>query len=129
MTRILLVEDDPATLESLAVALSQEFDVTTAADGSAAWNYLMHTRIDIVIADLRMPGMSGGVLCEKIRDDITLASLPVILVSGEYSPPAFVRYDCYLRKPLNAGKLVAAIRRLILPDPHRATGSMHGPRH
>ncbi|WP_321855010.1 response regulator [Paraburkholderia tropica] len=124
MKRILLVDDDLAALESLAAALSGEFLVATASDGGSAWRYLKHTDVDIVITDLRMPGMSGGVLCEKIRDDVTLASMPVILVSGEYSPPAFVRYDCYLRKPLNIGQLVAVLRRLLVPDPHRATGAM-----
>ncbi|WP_269453910.1 response regulator [Paraburkholderia tropica] len=90
----------------------------------SAWSYLKQTDVDIVISDLRMPGMSGGVLCEKIRDDVTLASIPVILVSGEYSPPAFVRYDCYLRKPLNTEHLSAVARRLLVLDPHRATGAM-----
>jgi DNA-binding response OmpR family regulator len=124
MKRILLVDDDLATLEALAAALAKEFVVATASDGSSAWSYLKQTNVDIVISDLRMPGMSGGVLCEKIRDDVTLASIPVILASGEYSPPAFVRYDCYLRKPLNTEHLSAVARRLLVLDPHRATGAM-----
>lgn len=123
MARILLVDDDPAALEALASALAVEFEVSTAPDGASAWNYLLQASVSLVISDLRMPQMSGGVLCEKIRDDVRLAALPVILMSGEYSPPAFVRYDCYLRKPVNTAHLIATINRLLSADSHRAPGT------
>ncbi|NIE62774.1 response regulator [Burkholderia sp. Ax-1719] len=129
MTRVLVVDDDSALLGALTVALSEAFEVVAAADGHAAWAVLNDGPVDAVITDLRMPGMSGGTLCEKIRDRVSIASMPVILVSGEYSPPAFVRYDCYLRKPLDVQQLVETTKRLLLADPFRAIGNPVGRHH
>lgn len=119
MTRILVVDDDATTLGALEAALAAWFEVVTASNGLDAWNLLHGTTVDGVIADLRMPGMSGGTLCEKIRDTPTLSALPVILVSGEYSPPAFVRYDCYFKKPVDVPQLVEAVQRLLHAKPFR----------
>ncbi|QGZ66120.1 response regulator [Paraburkholderia acidisoli] len=120
MTRILVVDDDSSTLAALASALAMWFEVVTASDGMAAWTLLHDTAVDGVIADLRMPGMSGGTLCEKIRDAPGLSALPVILVSGEYSPPAFVRYDRYFKKPVDVAQLAEAVQRLLHARPIRA---------
>ncbi|POR48811.1 response regulator receiver domain-containing protein [Paraburkholderia eburnea] len=129
MARVLVVDDDCELLGALTLALSDAFEVVAAEDGHAAWAVLNDGPVDAVITDLRMPGMSGGTLCEKIRDRAGIASLPVILVSGEYSPPAFVRYDCYLRKPLDMQQLVETTKRLLLADPFRAIGNPVGRPH
>jgi two-component system response regulator ChvI len=113
MTTLLLVEDDAGTLEAWAEACSQEgYSIHCAYDGLAAWELLTTKPVDVVISDLRMPRMSGGVLCERIRESRTLSDTIFILVSGELTPPAFVRYDCYLRKPLPMAELLATVLRL-----------------
>ncbi|MEN6487914.1 MAG: chemotaxis protein [Smithella sp.] len=73
----------------------KEFIVTSAADGKAAWNYLVELRdkatdirkdvtdfIDIVLSDIEMPEMDGYSLCQKIKNDPVLKKLPVILFSS-----------------------------------------------
>ena len=68
----------------------------------------------IVVADWRMPVMSGSVLCYHVRNEQSLAEIVFILVSGEPSPPAFVYYDGFLRKPLDPSELLSAMDRLLL---------------
>lgn len=113
MALILLVDDDESTLEGWRAALSLTHEVVTACDGFEAWDKLLAQSVDAVVADLRMPRMSGGVLCERIREHPRLGVLPVLLVSGELSPPAFVRYDSYLRKPVDPRQLQETIERLL----------------
>ncbi|SEK13359.1 response regulator [Paraburkholderia diazotrophica] len=113
MERALLVDDEPSTLDAWANAFLQAgYEVLTAADGFEALELLHSSAVDYVIADLRMPRMSGGVLCERMRDDASIADAIFILVSGELTPPAFVRYDGYFRKPLDLAALFETMRRL-----------------
>lgn len=113
MERALLVDDEPATLDAWATAFQQAgYEILTAHDGVEAFDLLRTAKVDYVIADLRMPRMSGGVLCERMRDDATIADAIFILVSGELTPPAFVRYDGYFRKPLDMAALFETMQRL-----------------
>lgn len=113
MRTVLLVDDDSGTLAAWTEGCVQEgYNVLSASDGETAWNVLTTMHVDAVVSDLRMPGMSGGVLCERLREAPWLADKIFILVSGELTPPAFVRYDCYLRKPLDFQELFAALHRL-----------------
>ena len=50
---------------------------------------------------------------ERLRENSTLSNTVFILVSGELTPTAFVRYDCYLRKPVAMEKLFAVVDRLL----------------
>lgn len=113
-TTVLLVDDDPETLAAWAICCAQQgYEVQSATDGGHALALLDATQIDIVVADWRMPKMSGSALCQAIRNHPALADTLFILVSGESSPPAFVRYDAFLRKPLDYPELFATMRRLL----------------
>jgi CheY-like chemotaxis protein len=114
VTDVLVVDDDDETREAWADAfLANGFSVHSAADGFAAWQMLENAVIPVVVADLRMPRMSGGVLCERLRENSRLSDTVFIFVSGELTPPAFVRYDCYLRKPVVMEELFSIIDRLL----------------
>lgn len=114
MTTVLLVDDDPETLAAWAICCAQEgYGVQTSRDGQHALSLLDAMRIDIVVADWRMPRMSGSALCQAVRNNPVLADTLFILVSGESSPPAFVRYDAFLRKPLDYSELFSTMCRLL----------------
>ena len=68
MKRILVVDDDPGLREALAAFLRQEgHGVDTAADGAEALARLDHERYDLILSDLRMPGLDGPALYEALR--------------------------------------------------------------
>lgn len=114
MTRVLLVDDDAEALAAWSVSCAEEgFDVRTASDGKAALAMFIESPADIVVADWRMPVMSGSELCHRLRNLPGLADVAFILVSGEPSPPAFISYDGFLRKPVDGAMLLATMRRLL----------------
>jgi two-component system response regulator AtoC len=112
---VLIVDDDESLRESLALVLGAEgFEVATAADGERALARLDDAAPDIVLCDLRMPGMGGLELVPELvrrRPDAT-----VILMSAwgtnELALEAMRRgaYD-YLAKPFQPGEAVLAIRK------------------
>ncbi|MEM5338546.1 response regulator [Paraburkholderia azotifigens] len=115
MPTVLLVDDDVETLDAWqGVCEAHGYDTCMAADGRAALDLLRERDVDIVVADWRMPVMSGSVLCYHVRNEQSLAEVVFILVSGEPSPPAFVYYDGFLRKPLDPSELLSAMDRLLL---------------
>jgi two-component system response regulator ChvI len=114
VNRVLLVDDERATTESWAQAFTERgYTVMRAASGAEALALLATNDFDFIISDLHMPGMSGGVLCERMRDNPAVHEAIFILVSGELTPPAFVRYDGYFRKPVDPDQLFAAMQRMI----------------
>ena len=68
MKRILVVDDDDSLRELLATALSQDDRVVdTARDGLEALELLNQSRYDLILSDLRMPGLDGPALYEALR--------------------------------------------------------------
>ncbi|AXF03476.1 MULTISPECIES: response regulator [Paraburkholderia] len=115
MPTVLLVDDDVETLDAWqGVCEAHGYATCLAEDGRTALDMLRERDVDVVVADWRMPVMSGSVLCHHVRHEQNLAEIVFILVSGEPSPPAFVYYDGFLRKPLDPTDLLSAMDRLLL---------------
>ena len=112
--RILVVDDDEALRESLAMLLAAEgYEVATACDAPAALACL-ETPVDVVLCDVRMPGMDGlELLPELIR---RLPGAPVLLMSaygsGDLAVEALKRgaFD-YLAKPFQPAEVLLAIKK------------------
>ncbi len=80
-TRVLLVDDEAMYVESLAKVLRRRgLDPQTAHDGPDALDRLRESEFDVIVLDLRMPGMDGIATLDEIRrrDPVT----PVLLLSG-----------------------------------------------
>ncbi len=117
--RVLVVEDEPLMRDYLAVNLSQihpSFQVKgVARDGLAALELMQQNEYDLVITDIRMPGLDGLALVERIRG--MGRSVPVIILSGydefDYARTA-LRYGVseYLLKPLKDDEMRDALTRL-----------------
>jgi two-component system chemotaxis sensor kinase CheA len=80
----LLVADDSVTTRTLEKTILEEagYEVSLAADGHQAWRILQKETIDLVVADVEMPGMDGFTLTETLRHSATLRRIPVVLVTS-----------------------------------------------
>ena len=115
-TRILVVDDNEALRENLAEALELEgYDVAVAPDGVKALARLDEDpSFEVILLDLMMPGMSGGELLERIRQDPRLAAVRIVLTTGLTGPRARtgVAADAFLTKPFGVRELLAALHRV-----------------
>jgi CheY-like chemotaxis protein len=122
--RILAVDDDPD-----AVALVREIleaagaTVETTESGQAALDYISHTRPDILIADLGMPGMDGFDLIRQIRrsSNAAVRGLPAIALTAYARSDDRIRalrqgFQMHLPKPIDPTELVSAVASLTRPS-------------
>lgn len=124
--RTILVVDDVAMFRELAsVFLARTGRVLTAASGEAALELMRREAVDLVVADLHMPGMGGAGLCRAIKQDAALARTPVVLLlrgddSAERQLAVRAGADDMLCKPLCREQLIGATRHFL------ETGLMRG---
>ena len=116
-TRVLVVDDDVDARELLSLVLSQAgFQVDDAPDGFAALAKVSHVRPDAVLTDLRMPGMDGIDLAQRIRR--VHGDVPIIIATGLEtwdlctSAEAYGAVTCLI-KPLDFDDLVWTIEMAI----------------
>lgn len=114
--RVMIVDDEVEFLESLRkVFRRRHMDVTTASDGEQALNMLQNELVDVMVLDIKMPGMSGLEVLGHVKK--SFPSVEVILLSGHPSTKAAlegVRLGAaeYLKKPPDIEELAAIVRRL-----------------
>ena len=85
MTRILIVEDDPAVRDVVEHALSREgIETQTASDGEKALQSLRAARpFDLVVLDVMLPGMDGISVCQELRNgDSPSTDAPVVMLTA-----------------------------------------------
>lgn len=114
---ILLVDDEPMLLDSMARAVRLErpdWALSTARDGREAMAALRGGPVDLLVTDIRMPGMDGMALLAEVRRDPGLARLPLIFISA-LDDRATIRLgmtsgaDDFLTKPFTCEELVHAV--------------------
>lgn len=87
--RVLVVDDEAGIRDVLSEHLSTRepsYEVSTAADGFEAGRQVATVRPEVVLLDLRMPGMDGFQVCKTIKADPETASTVVIAMTGYHSP-------------------------------------------
>jgi DNA-binding NtrC family response regulator len=116
-SRILVVDDEANARAALAEILRQEgFNVETAADGFKALARMEEFGPDVVLTDLKMPGMDGVELLRKVRD--AESEVPVVLMTAfgavETAVSAMREGAAdYLTKPLNTDELLVVLERAL----------------
>jgi two-component system response regulator HydG len=114
---LLIVDDSPDTRELLERNLtSQGYRVFTAADVGQALSILASTKIDLVITDLKLPGVSGLDLIRHVREN--LKDTEVVMITGYPSVESAVAAvksgaEEYLAKPFTKEELFATVRRVM----------------
>ncbi|HEX8790359.1 MAG TPA: sigma-54 dependent transcriptional regulator [Polyangiaceae bacterium] len=115
--RIVVADDEASARSGLATLLKQEgFDVVLAEDGGSALARVQETAPDVLVTDLRMPGMDGIDLLRKARE--ADPDLIVVLMTAFAEVETAVRAmqegaEHYLTKPLQIDELVLVIRRAL----------------
>lgn len=119
----LVVEDDPILQRAMADHLKgADFQVLTARDFDAAVMHLSTVKPDIACIDLGLPSASGYELCEHIRSQPQLASLPILVASGRSFPEDMAHAEeaganAFLKKPFTMNQLLTYVSAL-LDGPH-----------
>jgi DNA-binding NtrC family response regulator len=113
--RVLLVDDEEEFVEALAERLSmRDYDVTTSLRGEDALEKLRHYNFDVVILDVRMPGIGGNEVLSEIKRIKPLTE--VIMLTGHATVESAIEgmkqgaYD-YLIKPCETEELVTKINK------------------
>lgn len=117
MFKVLIIEDN----EKLAIIirhylLNKGLDADIAADGNTALEACSRTAYDLLLVDLRLPGMNGDEVCRRIRESASGRDLPIILMSGVVQDPDEIeelkrelQVRTFLTKPFHSETLYVQI--------------------
>jgi len=116
LKRILIVDDDEAIRESLALALEDSYQVLVARDGLEALAVLDRERVDAVLLDVMMPGLDGLSVLRRLRD--AGHRVPVIMLTARGDEADRVvglelGADDYVAKPFSPRELLARLRAVL----------------
>jgi len=116
---VLIVEDEPAILELVAVNLEHAgYETLRAASAEDANRLLSDILPDVVLLDWMLPGQSGVALARRLRGDVRTRELPLIFLTARAEEPDKVAgleagADDYITKPFSTKELVARIRAVL----------------
>jgi DNA-binding response OmpR family regulator len=117
MSRILVVDDEPAILRGLADNLKRELhDVLTAADGEIGYRLVKEKKPDLVILDLMLPKLSGYEVCRQMRAEGITTPILMLTARGEETDRVVgldMGADDYVTKPFSVRELLARVRALL----------------
>jgi len=117
--RVLVVDDEVSLLRAVAVCLRVEgFDVTTARGGREALVQVSAAMPDLIVSDIRMPGMDGYALVRHLRSSPGTDLIPVVFLTARDETADRVRgfrsgVDAYLTKPFEPAELAAVVRGIL----------------
>ncbi len=112
--KILVVDDDPDSLEIVSEALRWEgYQITTASSGAEALAFLKNQTYDLLVLDVNMPGMNGTETLRGLRQNEQYVS--VVFISGNSSTEAVIEgldagADDYIAKPFDPLEMLARVR-------------------
>jgi DNA-binding NarL/FixJ family response regulator len=117
--RLLVVDDEPNLLRAVGACLRGEgFDVVTARSGAEALVRVAETVPDLIVSDVRMPGMDGYQLARQLHSSARTALTPVVFLTAKDETSDRIEgfragVDAYLTKPFEPDELVAVIRSIL----------------
>jgi CheY-like chemotaxis protein len=121
--KILLIENDSAFAGTLSESLEAAgFDVRVAAEGKSGLDLAREWGPEGIVLCVELPGMSGYLVCQKLRKDDATRTIPLVLASAEATEDTFekhkalkVRADAYLLKPFVPAALLDKLAEVGLP--------------
>ncbi len=123
MPTVLVIDDEKGILQMIRQTLTKfGHNVETAADGQEGIRKFDDGSFDIVITDIRMPGIDGNGVVKHIRNS-EKQFIPVIAISGTPWLMESNAFDMVLAKPFPLKKLVESIGSLVAMPPRAAVGA------
>jgi two-component system, chemotaxis family, response regulator PixH len=120
LSTILIVEDSPSELELMSHYLKESgYNVIKATGAKEALEKSMEQKLDAIVTDVVMPGMSGFELCRALKRNPTTEKVPILICSSknqEIDRLWAMRQgaDAYLTKPYTRDELVRAIKSVAI---------------
>jgi signal transduction histidine kinase/ligand-binding sensor domain-containing protein/DNA-binding response OmpR family regulator len=120
---ILVVEDNAEMRAYLREALSRQWRMLEAADGEAGWTKVQEDAPDLVLSDVMMPNVGGFELCERIKSDPDLRTVPVVLLTARTRDEDTLEglecgADDYVAKPFDPAELRRRIENHLAAREH-----------
>ena len=117
--RLLVVDDEPNLLRAVAACLkTEDYEVTTARSGQEALLRVVESVPDLIISDIRMPGMDGYKLARQLRGSPRTALVPIVFLTAKDETADRIEgfragVDAYLTKPFEPDELIAVVNAII----------------
>lgn len=118
-SRILLA-DDSITIQKVVgiIFANEDCDLTVVDNGDSAVEKARETRPDVMLVDAIMPGKSGYEVCSAIRQDSTLGTVPILLMTGAFEPfdeekARQCGADDFISKPFESQQLIDKVKTLL----------------
>lgn len=117
--RLLVVDDEPNLLRAVAACLKAGgYDVSTARSGREALLKLARAVPDLIVSDIRMPGIDGYQLARQLRGSPRTALVPVVFLTAKDETADRIEgfragVDAYLTKPFEPEELIAVVNGIL----------------
>ncbi|MEX0833966.1 MAG: response regulator [Actinomycetota bacterium] len=116
---ILIVDDDPVIRRLLQVNFRLEgYEVETAALGQESIELARSNTPDVIVLDVMMPGMDGWEVCRSMREESSLADVPIVFLSAKFQDQnpkdsKELGIAAYVTKPFDPSELVTIVERAL----------------
>ena len=114
LRKIIVIDDDPYSLELIQAMLKDGFTIVTATSGTEGLQILEDNDFDLILLDWMMPGMDGLSVLVKLKSSERTRSIPVIFISGKTEAVAIRKAMAsgatgYITKPFRKKELIEKI--------------------
>ncbi len=122
VSRILIVDDTPANIQTLSAILKERgYQISVATNGRQALEVVSKIRPDLILLDVMMPEMDGFEACKKLKESPEWHDIPIIFLTAKTETDDIVRgFELgavdYVAKPFNAHELLARVNTHLSMD-------------
>jgi len=121
MKKVLIIEDNPNNLYMMRFIVTKlGHQVLEARDGASGVDMAKKNRPDLILMDIQLPILDGYAATQKIREDDTLAGVPIIAVTsyamvGDREKTLEAGCTAYVEKPINPETFIQVLERYLKP--------------